>query len=122
MAERVLLWTVHDPRGLTISLAEDGWQEILQKHSELETYLDQVRLTGQDPDEIYFDPEVTAMKTTGTRAYLYYKRNLTTGVYSREMIAVAIKVIIESGDERGYVSTAFFTRHIPKRLVLEWKK
>ena len=122
MAERVIVWSTEDPRGLSISLAEDVWREIVQKHSEMDKSLNQIRSTAENPDVIYFDPETTTQRTSGARAYLYYKRNIAPGAYARGLVAVAIKVVIESGDERGYVSTAFFTRHIPKRLVLEWKK
>lgn len=122
MADRTILWTVTDPRGLLISLASDVWQKILREHFEIGPYFDQVRLTAQDPDEIYFDPETTAKRATGAKAYVYYKRNVTTGKYAKDMVAVAIKVVNEPSGQQGYVSTAMITSRIFKRLVLEWKR
>ncbi len=56
MTERKILWTVTDPRGLTISLVEDVWQNHVAYRPELALHLEQVRLAVQDPDAIYFDP------------------------------------------------------------------
>ncbi len=123
IAERKILWTVSDPRGLTISLAEDVWQSHLAYRPELATHFDAVRLACQDPDAIYFDPDSTADKTPGTRVFWYYKGDLLTGKFAKNWVAAIVKVVIESNNmRRGYVETAMLPRRVLKRLVLEWKK
>jgi hypothetical protein len=123
MTERKILWTVTDPRGLTISLVEDVWQSHVAYRPELALHFDQVRLAVQDPDAIYFDPASTADKTPGTQVYWYYKGGLLSGQFSGNWVATIVKVVIESGAQRkGYVETAMLPRRVLKRLVLEWKK
>lgn len=123
MTERKFLWTVTDPRGLTISLAEDVWHSHIAHRPELAAHFDEVRLAVQEPDAIYFDPDSTADKAPGTRVYWYYKGGLLSGKFSQNWVATIVKVVIEAGDQqRGYVETAMLPRRVLKRLVLEWKK
>jgi len=120
---RKILWTVTDPRGLTISLAEDVWQNHLAYRPELASHFEQVRLTAQDPDAIYFDPDSTAEKSPGTRVYWYYKSGVLAGKFSRNWVAAVVKVVVEADAIRtGYVETALLPRRVLNRLVLEWKK
>jgi len=121
--ERKILWTVTDPRGLAISLAEDVWSNHLAYRPELAIHFEQVRLTAQNPDAIYFDPDSTAEKTPGTQVYWYYKGGLLVGKFSGNWVAVVVKVVVQAGDNQtGYVETALLPRRVLKRLVLEWKK
>jgi hypothetical protein len=76
VTERKILWTVTDPRGLSISLAEDVWLDHVRKHPEIADYFDEIKLTIQEPDEIYFDPLSSARRQVGTLIHLYYRRNL----------------------------------------------
>ena len=123
MAERKILWTVIDPRGLNVVLVEDVWQTHVAYRPELAMHFDQVRLAVQDPDAIYFDPTSTAEKTASTQVYWYYKSGPLTGGFSRNWVAAIVKVVFEIGTERkGYVETAMLPRRVLKRLVLEWKK
>ena len=123
MAERKILWTVTDPRGLTISLAEDVWQSHLPYRPELASRLEQFRIAAQEPDVIYFDPDSTADKTPGTKVYWYYKSVPLSGKFVGNWLAVVIKVVVESSNTRGgYVETVLLPHRVLKRLVLEWKK
>jgi len=122
MAERQILWTITDPRGLTISLTEDVWREHVHKHPEIAEYFEEVRLTAQEPDEIYFDPLSTARRRAGTFIHLYYKRHLGRGKYQNTLVVVVIKSLTESGGRQGYVESALLSDRIMNRLVLEWKR
>lgn len=122
MTERKILWTVTDPRGLTISLAEDVWVDHVSKHPEIEVYFDAIRLTAQEPDEIYFDPMSSARRQTGTSIYSYYKRNLGRDKYKDTFVVVVVKSIGENDRQLGYVQSALLSDRVMKRLVLEWKK
>ena len=104
MAERRILGTVTDPRGLTISLAEDVWQSHNAYRPELALHFNEVRSAVQDPDAIYFDPASTADKPLGTRVYWYYKGGLLSGKFSENWVAPMVKVVIEADvQRRGYV-------------------
>jgi hypothetical protein len=123
MADRRILWTVTDPRGLSISLTEDVWQDVLFKHPELARYSAQVRRVAQEPDEIYLDPISSSQKTTGAQVYRYIKHGFAAGRFGLHPLAMIVKVVIEPDDiSRGYVSTMFIASHAKKGLVLEWKK
>ncbi len=124
MTERRILWTVTDPRGLTVSLAEDVWQDhILVEHPEVASFFDQVRLAAQDPDEIYFDPVSSSQRTPGTKIFHYVKRGILPARYSLHWVVTVIKVVIEPDDvARGYVESATLRKKFPKRVVLEWKR
>jgi hypothetical protein len=122
-AQRKILWTVTDPRGLSVSLAEDVWQSHVAYRPELGSHFDEVRLAVQEPDSIYFDPDSTAEKTAGTSVYWYYKAGLLKGKFARSWVATVVKVVVESPvTTQGYVETAMLPRRVLKRLVLEWKK
>ncbi len=123
MAERKILWTATDPRGITISLAEDVWLEHTSYRPEIANYLDAVRTTIEDPDTIYFDPKTTARRTTGAKIYLYYRSNLTWGRHTGNYVSVVVKVVLESDNvQRGYVESAMLPGRVMKRAILEWKK
>ena len=123
MPERAVLWTVTDPRGVDVSLAEDVWLEHVAYRPEIAPYLDAVALAVRDPDAIYFDPETTARRTTGARIYLYYRSGLTQGKYAGNYVAVVVKLLAEDGHAwRGYVESAMLASRIMRRVVLEWKK
>ena len=120
-AERNALWTVTDPRGLSITLTGDVWQEVTRKHIDMPPFFETVKLTASDPDEIYLDPESTASRGTGARIYRYSRR--IPGASRPPMrMATIIKVVAEAGGHKGYVETAFRTERIPNRLVLEWQR
>ena len=123
VAERRFLWTVTDPRGLTIACAEDVWLRHLAYRPELEQHFEAVKLTLQDPDEIYFDPVSTKKKTPGTTVYWYYKSGLTKGPFAGNLVAVVVKVVLQAdGTKRGYVQSALIPNQREKRLVLEWTR
>lgn len=122
VTERKILWTVTDPRGLTITLTEDVWASHLPYRPELASHFEQFRLAAQNPDAIYFDPDSTADKAPNTKVYWYYKREPLSGKFAGHWIVVVVKVVVESSNTRqGYVETAMLPRRILKRLVLEWK-
>ncbi len=121
--ERGVLWTVTDPRGLRITLTEDVWSSHIVYRPELSIHFEEVRLTAENPDTIYFDPDSTAMKTPGTRVYWYYKGGILSDKFAGNWVAVVVKVVIIPNDLRqGYVETALLPSRILKRLVLEWEK
>ena len=123
MTERRLLWTVTDPRGIDVSLAEDVWQEHTAYRPEISPYLSAIRDTVQEPDAIYFDPKTTARRTTGAKIYLYYRSNLTQGKHAGNFVAVVVKVVLEPDNVwRGYVESAMLPGRIMKRAVREWKR
>ena len=123
MSERRILWTVTDPRGLSISLAEDVWQEHASRHAEIEPYFEQAKLTVQDPDEIYFDPDSTAETRAGNTVYHYIRRSFVLGRRRPRPLVTVVKVVIEQDNiARGYVSSILFPGHMKKGLILEWKK
>src|SRR5262245_29319860 len=117
MAERIILWTVTDPRGLNITLTEDVWLDILEKHKEMADRNDAVRVAAQQPDEIYFDPETTATRK-GARMFWYYKQIL--GGPKLKFTVVIVKVVVESENDRGYVQSAWSPVRIQARLKREW--
>lgn len=123
MTERHILWTVTDPRGISVSLAEDVWQEHIAYRPEISAYFDAIRDTVQEPDAIYFDPKTTARRTTGAKIYLYYRSKLTQGKHAGNYVAVVVKVMFEPDNvQRGYVESAMLPGRIMKRAVLEWKR
>lgn len=122
MAERKILWTVTDPRGLEISLTDDVWLSHVRKHPEIVDYFDEIRLTAQEPDEIYFDPLSSVRRQTGVSIYSYYKRNLGRAKYKETLVVVIIKSIQENERQRGFLQSALLSDRVMKRLVLEWKK
>lgn len=120
--QRRILWTVTDPRGLVVTLTEDTWEHAVRRHGEIADYLEQARLAVEMPDEIYYDPKSTESRTTGAKVYWYLKTGLLTGKLAEDYMAVVVKVVVEEGDSKGYVSTALPIDKPMKRLVLEWKK
>jgi hypothetical protein len=122
MAEREILWTVTDPRGLDITLTDDVWFAILDKHPELGAFYDAVITTVREPDAIYFDPHSTALRTTGAKFYYYYRGGLLTGEFASAFTAVFVKIVVEQDQNQGYVQTSYPSREILPRLELEWKK
>jgi hypothetical protein len=119
---RRTLWTVNDPRGLAISLSEDVWEDHVRKHPEIADYFEEIKLTAQEPDEIYFDPISSARRQIGTSIYSYYRRNLGRGRFSGNLVVVIVKSVQEASQWRGYVQSALLSDRVMKRLVLEWKK
>ena len=122
MAEREILWTVTDPRGLNITLTQDVWFAILAKHPDLVAFYDAVLATVQDPEAIYFDSDSTAKRATGAKFYLYYRGGMFAGQLEGAYTAVVVKVVIEQDQDQGYVQTSYPSEQILPRLVLEWKK
>ena len=122
MAERTLLWTTTDPRGLSVSLVADVWQHIVERHDDMPPYFEAVRLTIEDPDEIYFDEQATQQKATGARVEAYYKREILGTRLTDEYLLVSVKFVQELAGLRGYVQTALPQRRIPRRVTLLWKK
>jgi hypothetical protein len=93
---RRVLWTVTDPRGLTVVCAEETWQEHLLYRPELGEHVEAVRQTVQAPDEISFDPVSTRKKRHGVSVYWYYQSGLTKGFYAGNLVAVVVKVVLEA--------------------------
>jgi hypothetical protein len=122
MSARTILWTTTDPRGLTVSCAEDVWLEHVRKHPEIADYFDEVQLTVQDPDEIYFDPVSSAQRPSGTSIFSYYKLDLGRGKFKGDYIVVVVKSIQEARGPWGYVQSILLSDRVMKRLILEWKK
>lgn len=122
MTTRNILWTVTDPRGLNISLAEDVWTDHVHKHPEIAEYFDEIKLTTQQPDEIYFDPLSSVRRKPGTLIQLYYKRNLGRGKYKDTFVVVVVKSLEEDGGKQGFVESALLSDRVMNRLVLEWKR
>lgn len=122
MAERRLLWTTTDPRGQSVALVADVWENVLRKHEEMGQFFDQVRVTVEDPTEIYFDPETTARRTTGARIFVYYRRDFSTTEYAGKLIVVVVKVVLEMDSQQGYVETAHLANRKKRRAVLEWNR
>lgn len=122
MAERELLWSINDPRGLSITLAKDVWQEVIRKHPEMSSMLEQVRATVEQPEEIFFDPETTSQRTTGARIFLYYRSGIKLEQDKSKLMIAVVKVVIEIEAEKGYVETAHLTDRKKRRAVLEWNR
>ena len=122
MTERTLLWTVTDPRGLSISLAADVWAMIVRKHQDMQPYLAAVRQTVESPDEIYFDAESTQARHTGAQMFVYRRDHLLSQADADKHVLVAVKVLVEDNGERGYVQTAYASDRVAKRWVSRWKK
>ncbi len=120
--QRRLLWTVTDPRGLAISLAEDVWSDHVHKHPEIADYFEEIKLTTAEPDEIYFDPLSSAMRPTGTSVFSYYRRHLGRDKYRDDFVVVIVKSVQERVGLCGFVLSALLSDRVMKRLVLEWKK
>lgn len=122
MSDRNLLWTTSDPRGFSISLAADVWKHIVAQHSEFEPYFDTIKITIENPDEIYFDVKSTQTRSTGSQIYAYYRARLLTGEFENDMVYVSVKFVQENTQLQGYVQTAFSTNRVQKRMRRLWKK
>lgn len=123
MAERIILWTVTDPRGLNITLTDDVWQAHVAIRPELQGHVEQVKQCIQDPDEIYFDPVSTATKKPNVQVYFYYKQGLLAESLEDNLVESCVKVVMESsGTRQGFVQSVVFPNDVRKRLVAEWKK
>lgn len=122
MSDRILLWTTTDPRGFSVSMAENVWKHIAIEHSEFESYFDTIRITVENPDEIYFDAKSTEERSTGSQIYSYYRARLLTGALEKDMVYVSVKFVQEETQLQGYVQTAFSTNRIQKRMRQIWKK
>jgi hypothetical protein len=120
--QRSILWTVTDPRGLSITLTDDVWQNITRKHPAMILYLDIVQRTAQEPEAIYFDPKSTEIRTTGAKIYHYYTSKLLSGDLADKLTVVIVKVVIEPVGNQGYVETAYPVKQVKKGLVLEWTR
>ncbi len=121
--ERKILWTVTDPRGMMISLAEDVWKEHLARHREISDYAEEIKLAAQDPDAIYFDASSSSRKSPGTFVHWYYRLGLTRGIHAGNYITIIIKDVLEpDGVRRGYVQSTFIPHETEGRLILEWSK
>lgn len=122
MAKRELLWTINDPRGLNIVLAKDVWQEVVRKHPEMSSRLEEVRITVEQPEEIFFDPATTNQRSTGARIFLYYRSGIKIEQDKSKLLLAVVKVVIEVEAEQGYVETAHLTDRKKRRAVLEWNR
>lgn len=122
MAERTILWTVTDPRGLNVTLALDVWDEHVSRRPELDGHVDDVKACVQDPDEIYFDPVSTATKNPDVRVCFYYRRGLLSEKFKDNVVETCVRVVIENNVQQGYVQSVIFPNDVRKRLVTEWKK
>jgi len=122
MAERILLWTVTDPRGLLVSLSVDSWQHIISEHAYMAPFQEAVKQTVADPNEIYFDPLSTQSRKTGAQVYAYYKSQVLTGLFQDNWAYVSVKFVPEQAGVQGYVQTALSTNDAQKRMVLVWTK
>ena len=122
MTERITLWTTTDPRGLSVSLVADVWAHIVERHDDMPPYFEAVRLTVEDPDEIYFDEQSTQQKATGARVEAYYKREILGANLIDEYLLVSVKFVPEPEGLCGYVQTALPQRRIPRKVTLLWKK
>lgn len=122
MAERIILWTVTDPRGLNITLTDDVWTEHVTRHPELSGHTDDVKICVQDPDEICFDPVSTGTKLPNVKVYFYYKRGMLSEKFQDNFVETCVKVVVENQVQQGYVQTVIFPNEIRKRLVVEWRK
>lgn len=122
MSERTFLWTITDPRGLPISLAEDVWRVHVAYRPELATHLDWISITIKDPDGIYFDPTSTPHKSGGTEVYWYYRTAPLTDKFAGNYVAVIVKVVVEAQGKHGYVASAMLPSRILKRLVKIWNR
>ena len=122
MAEREFLWTVTDPRGLSVSLAADAWAHIIERHSQMSPYFDAVRLTVADPDEIYFDAKSTDEKAEGVWVEAYYKRRVIVHERGERILYVSVKFVPQIGGAQGFVQTAVLTERIQRRMVFTWRR
>lgn len=122
MTERSILWTITEPRGLSVSLAADAWEHIVQEHYELASHFDALRRTVEDPDEIYFDPASTAKRASGAQVYAYYRSNLLSGLLHDKLVYVSVKFVREGEEMRGYVRTAMPSRMVQMRMERIWSK
>ena len=122
MEERRILWTVTDPRGLSITLTKDVWLDIIRKHQDVVPYFDAIKMTAADPDDIYFDPESTTRRGDAAQMFAYYKSNVLSGAAADDFMTVIVKVVVEPRGRQGYVQTAYIIGRVLRRLVPEWKK
>lgn len=122
MTERTTLWTVTDPRGLSVSLAADVWEHIIYRRREMLPYFHVVHLAIEDPDEIYFDPDSTQQKAQGVWVEAYYQHRLFTGKWQTKIVFVSVKFVPEVDGVQGYVQSAMATGRIQTRMVPQWKR
>jgi len=122
VTERTLLWIATDPRGLPISLAADVWEHIVERHDDMLLHFDAVRLTIEDPDEIYVDKQSTRQKAEGIWVEAYYKRHILTEDLQAGILYVSVKFVTINEGAVGFVQTALPNRHVQKRMVLQWTK
>jgi hypothetical protein len=122
MAQRQILWTVNDPRGLPVTLTDDVWHEHVTRHPEIADYFVEARLTIQAPDEIYFDAFSTARKQTDAIVYAYYRSQLGRGKYADDYVVVSVKFVTEAEGAHGYLQSVLLSNRVMPRLELVWKR
>lgn len=121
-------WTEVDPFGYTIYCSEETWQRKTAQRSVLAAHEAEVRATVRDPDAIYDD----AQSTTNTReegnpaarVVRHASFGLTHGPYAGKVLNVVIKWLPDAATGRvtGFVSTAFPSRRVARRLELRWER
>src|SRR5215217_7125430 len=112
MADRTILWTITDPRGLPITLTSDVWEHIIATHREIALYPETVRQTIANPDAIYFDEISSQKRNPGVEIHAYYRARLLAGELSDEFVYVSVKLVQEGTLQIGFVQTA-----LPSRTV-----
>jgi hypothetical protein len=122
VSERKFLWTVTDPRGLSITLAEDVWLSHVVYRPELTEHFEWFRVAVADPDAIYFDADSTARKTPGTQVFWYYRTAPLPGKFKGNYVVVIVKIVLDAQGQRGFVESAMLPSRILNRLVLVWKR
>ena len=121
-------WTEVDPFGNTVYCAEETWRRKTAQRSVLAAHEAAVRATIRDPDAVYDDAQSTAStREAGNPAALVVRHvsfGRTHGQYAGKVLNVVIKWLSDAatGQVTGFVSTAFPSRRVARRLQLRWER
>jgi hypothetical protein len=83
------------------------------EHPEIRAYLDDVRLTIEQPDFVF-------QSTRDARCRLFYRLSVGRGPFVGKHLVVVVKYVVEQTGERGYVSTLYLSRTVYARGEQLW--
>ncbi|OGW14774.1 MAG: hypothetical protein A3G93_09875 [Nitrospinae bacterium RIFCSPLOWO2_12_FULL_45_22] len=113
------MFTIFDKDKIPVTLTKEVWigklLDPVKGHPEVKDYLEEIKLTIQEPDFIF-------QSIRDERSKLLYKGGLTAGKYKDCFILVVVKYVKEADHLHGYISTVMLTGHVKKGGGLLWQR
>jgi hypothetical protein len=108
-----------DTEGIPVLLGEDEWENhILERHPEIPPFIDEIKLTIENPDIRQIDPE-------DDRVYLNYREIPVKEQLHPKLRYLLVVVKYVYAPERdfqktGFISSVYFVREPKKRRQEPW--